>query len=118
SVKVDLEGRLLVGGLATDQEWPLQTPYGFVYFRRPVVARLLADGSLDPSFGDHGAVRLPVRCESKTALEVDADGRVVVAGGFLSTAAKDFSGPWYLAARLTADGSLDASYSDDGFVDA
>ena len=80
---------------------------------RNTVARLNADGSLDPSF-DPGAgpEALTVNC-----IALQADGKVLLGGGIISVDGVPHNG----FARLNTDGSLDTAYqgslpSDDGLV--
>ena len=80
------------------------------------VARLNADGSLDPSFnpgvGPDGTVN---------AVVVDATGRVIIGGDFSTVSSSLYGG----LARLNVDGSLDTSFNpgigtynpDTGFTD-
>jgi len=78
------------------------------------VARYLADGTLDTTFGSNGSVSNVVGPTNFGAeildLAVQADGRIVAAGtargSSFSTLAYDFA-----AARLNADGSRDASFN-------
>ena len=75
---------------------------------RLVVVRLLPDGSLDPDFGIEGVVSLPGATtgeEFGRAVELDDDGRIVVAG----TRSEQV-----LVARLDADGNLDATFGVGG----
>jgi uncharacterized delta-60 repeat protein len=77
------------------------------------VVRLLPNGTLDASFGSGGAVVTDTGpdLDSTRALVVDPQGRIVVAG---------HSGPAddedVLVLRYLSDGTLDASFSDDGIV--
>jgi uncharacterized delta-60 repeat protein len=83
-----------------------------------VVARYLANGALDSSFGDgYGLqsifldLRPVLEANEANALAIDASGRIVVAG-------KVYSG-WghhFALARLNPNGSLDPSFSGDGKV--
>lgn len=70
---------------------------------RPTVARLNADGTVDPSF-DPGTG--PANFSSVEALLLQTDGKVVVGGGFTS-----FNGTTRnRVARLNTDGSVDPSF--------
>src|SRR5690625_1360105 len=88
-----VDGRILIGGEFTmiDGE------------PRGGIARLLADGSLDPAFaagsGTDGAVH---------ALAIQRDGKVVIAGDFTTVGGQPRNG----VARLTEAGDLDASFTD------
>ncbi len=80
------------------------------------VARLLANGSLDPTF-NNGSGWIQVwfdlggsLADAATALAVDAAGRIVVAG-HAATAAHGFD---FALLRLTAAGELDPAFSGDG----
>src|SRR5262245_10500469 len=88
----------------------------------PRVARLDADGRLDPAFGAAGVAEIPVALGGKAlGLEVDAAGRIVVTGFFGETGtdpgAPGYTGLVYGAARLLADGSLDPAFSGDGLLE-
>lgn len=76
------------------------------------VARFLADGSPDLSFGAAGVAaplsREVVNEDSIDAIAVQADGRVLLAG--IGDEQSDGSQP-YLLARLEANGSLDPSFA-------
>jgi uncharacterized delta-60 repeat protein len=77
------------------------------------VSRLLADGSLDPAFGD-GGVRLldPTPFRERTrrdALALQPDGSIVLAFDVRGT-----DGPQIGASRLTAGGALDPSFGEGG----
>jgi uncharacterized delta-60 repeat protein len=90
------DGRILVAGglVAPNQAQAHPANHG-------VVARYLADGRLDPSFGDGGITEidgLAIR-----ALTVDRCGQTVVAGA----ASKDRSPTGFGAARLLPSGAID-----------
>jgi uncharacterized delta-60 repeat protein len=98
AVAVQADGRIVVAGeawfsLATTQ---------------PIVARLLADGSPDPSFGTGGVV-VVAPLGTAGAVAVAADGTIVVAGS-----GSDGTAATFLVARLTANGALDAGFAGDG----
>ncbi|MEI2430538.1 hypothetical protein RDV84_16215 [Lysobacter yananisis] len=71
--------------------------------------RFGADGKLDAGFGDGGQVRIKLRSNSQPAacraLAVQADGRILVAGGNKGDA---------LLLRFLADGKPDRGFSRDG----
>jgi uncharacterized delta-60 repeat protein len=99
-VAVDGAGRIVVGGSDLD---------GLV------AARLLADGTPDPSFGGgDGLAPAPFgRSTLAGGLALGADGTIVLAGQVIV----DTRGPWRVgAARLLADGSLDPSFGTGGVV--
>jgi uncharacterized delta-60 repeat protein len=77
------------------------------------VTRLLADGTLDTTFGADGLVTTDFggRDDRGYAVALDQTGRIVVVGF-----ASDIFGPPYdlAVARYNADGSLDTTFSDDG----
>lgn len=71
------------------------------------VARLTANGALDPTFGTNGVARFDLGgVDLIEALTLDATGRVVVAGS------RD--GNDIVVVRLTAAGALDASFGTGG----
>jgi len=72
------------------------------------VFRLLPDGSLDATFGEAGVVQISGASRiTGTAVVLDPDGRIVVAGS---------RGSLLLVARLLDDGTLDADFGDAGLV--
>jgi uncharacterized delta-60 repeat protein len=81
------------------------------------VVRYETDGSLDPSFGSDGivATNFTPGDDIASAIALQADGRIVVAGtfreGFLADSRFAFT-------RYLSDGSLDASFDQDGKVTA
>lgn len=94
------DGRIVVTGSAT-----------FADGRRPYVARLNADGTLDPTFSADGVVTLP------TSLVVDAgeialhaDGRIVVAMQPPGSLVAD------VLVRLDANGGLDTAFGAGGLA--
>lgn len=68
------------------------------------MARLLATGALDPTFGEGGAV-IPPNIEFQ-ALVMQPDGKFVAAGGKFN----------FVLARYNTDGSLDHTFDGDGIV--
>ncbi|HEX5124276.1 MAG TPA: delta-60 repeat domain-containing protein [Rhodanobacteraceae bacterium] len=85
-----------------------------------IVARFLADGSLDTTFNGTGYAVTPFALtgpggdlfDQCNAVAVDADGSIVAAG------VTDEAGPPHVAlARYTADGAPDAGFGSGGIVD-
>lgn len=109
AIRLDDAGRVLVAGNAAR------------------IARLDADGRLDPTFGRAGVAEIPVDViydvgeRPPVGLEVDHAGRIVVTGLFYAVG----TNPWdlehadhvYAAARLLADGSLDPAFAGDGLLE-
>jgi uncharacterized delta-60 repeat protein len=76
------------------------------------VIRYKPDGSLDPVFGKGGFVILPSnRNEKAFAMELEPDGKIVVAGYMESPSSHDVA-----VVRLNTDGSLDMSFGKSGKV--
>jgi len=79
------------------------------------LARYNPDGALDTSFGNNGKVTtdFPNRAAAISAVVVQPDGKIVVAGGVypLFVFAGDFT-----IARYNPDGSLDTSFGAGGIV--
>ncbi|WP_068415428.1 Ig-like domain-containing protein [Planctomyces sp. SH-PL62] len=106
AVAVQPDGKIIVGGSYQDQgdsSWNMQ------------LARLTADGQLDPSFGDGGWVSLiptPGSYNEIWALAVAADGKILI-GGNVSNAGTyaDFA-----VVRLDPTGTLDATFGDGGYA--
>lgn len=80
---------------------------------RSAVARYLADGRLDRSFGGDGRVTTDVSpsAEHLTDVVVQPDGRIV-AGGWAEVSLV----PVFDAVRYTTDGRVDPTFSDDGIA--
>jgi len=78
------------------------------------VVRFNSDGTLDPSFDGDGRVSTVVDSSmlgEATAVALQADGKIVVAG--VSSAHAHESGPGFLV-RYNTNGSLDTSFDGDG----
>jgi uncharacterized delta-60 repeat protein len=71
-------------------------------------------GVLDPSFDEDGILisNLPLERETARAIAMQADGKLVIAGLWTSL----FEGNGGFVARYNPDGSLDTSFSEDGWV--
>lgn len=100
-VAVDSAGRIVVVG---------QTISGGP--SRPLVVRLLPDGTLDPAFGNGGVTVVEVQTSSVGFARsvVIGPGDTVTLSGALEVA----SDLWFMVARLTADGALDPSFNAGG----
>jgi uncharacterized delta-60 repeat protein len=105
-IAVDTEGRILVAGSAIFRGRCGKNGPS----RELAIARVQANGSLDPSFGSGGVVR--TRAEgmleetSASGLAVREDGTILVAGG-----------PAGSLLGLTTNGALDSSFGNDGAVE-
>lgn len=77
------------------------------------VARYLASGALDPTFGENGVAITDFghSWDWAYALALQPDGQIVVAGVSDRTGSKDFA-----LARYTADGHLDQTFGNGGLV--
>jgi uncharacterized delta-60 repeat protein len=78
------------------------------------LARYLSNGTLDTSFGSHGAVRTDFGSGSYDyayALALQPDGKIVVAGDSSVS-----GGTAFALARYLPNGTLDTSFSGDGKV--
>jgi uncharacterized delta-60 repeat protein len=116
AVVIDADGKIVAVGQSGDDF---------------ALARYTADGKLDPSFGSDGKVvtnfgftteNCPpclLSTEGASALAIQADGKLVVAGS------SDARGEWgekhcciqdFALARYNADGSLDPSFGSSGKV--
>jgi uncharacterized delta-60 repeat protein len=84
-----------------------------------LLVRYLLDGLGDPTFGTGGKVTIPAgHSSSATALVLQADGKLVVAGWVM----REMSSPDtplkrdLLLARISPDGQLDATFGSGGLV--
>lgn len=96
AVAIQPDGRIVVGGNASQQF---------------TLARYLANGSLDPSFGTGGVDTLTTvpgnaAFGGASGVAIEPDGKIVAVGGGV-----DFS-----MVRVNGDGSLDQSFGTNGFV--
>jgi uncharacterized delta-60 repeat protein len=106
AVALQQDGKMVVGG-----EGGTSTSYAF----QPELARYNADGSLDPSFGSAGKLRMAFAGPTDIqALALQPDGKVIAAGS-MDNASYDSLG--IVVMRLNADGSLDASFGSGGLVE-
>lgn len=83
------------------------------------VARYLADGGLDPSFGEAGVATTsfgpgPFQDDYPQSIVLDPDGRILV-GGYTETNSVTSTENFALA-RYNADGSLDTAFGTGGKV--
>ncbi|HEX9302837.1 MAG TPA: delta-60 repeat domain-containing protein, partial [Thermoanaerobaculia bacterium] len=76
-----------------------------------VLVRFNVDGSLDTGFGKGG--ELVIRGLGATALTLQLDGKIVVAG---SIDTKSGTGDDFAVARVNSDGSLDKTFGSGGIV--
>jgi uncharacterized delta-60 repeat protein len=101
AVVLDDQGRIVLAGSSDTFDF--------------TAARLLADGSPDPAFAGGGIANPPIPWlgASASAVAVDDDGRIILAGtvfDFIATHAWE-------ALRLLPDGSIDDSFGDAGLVE-
>ena len=99
------DGKIIVTGFADTDPNPNHDSRAFA------VARLHIDGSLDSSFGSGGRAIVPMgsNYDFVNAVEVQSDGKIVLAGNAGYEAAADFA-----VARLNPDGSLDSTFNGTG----
>ncbi|WP_434594330.1 hypothetical protein J3Q09_01080 [Pseudomonas sp. R4-83] len=101
SAALQVDGKIiLLHSIFVDEASPLPVS---------VVIRLLADGSLDPSFGDSGYVVVDVRTTSSATfgIAVQTDAKVLICGTY-----RDGSGGnGVFLARLDASGALDSQFN-------
>jgi len=96
------DGKILIGGyydLGPSADFQLR--------------RFHSDGSVDDNFGEGGKVRTDLSGQSDyvVGIVVEPDGRIFVSGGAnFTTSTSDIA-----IARYNPDGSLDASYGNNGF---
>ena len=104
AVRIQSDGKIVIAGTAFDGSlFNINLDFELI--------RLNADGSLDPTFGDHGAVSTAIGSEKDEALglAIQADGRIVAVG--YSTSGSFFSSA---TVRYNADGTLDNSFNGNG----
>ncbi len=98
-VAVQPDGKIVVAG----------TPEGSEDFS---VARLLSDGSPDPSWGENGVVTTPLGKFAETLdVAVQPDGKIVAVGEAPGAKDQDFA-----IVRYLSNGKLDPSFGEGGIV--
>jgi uncharacterized delta-60 repeat protein len=107
AVAIDGSGRIVFGGTGFFQ---IDTNH---WMTRPIVSRLLANGTADTTFAGDGTTPVVYKFGqlTMTSLALDAQGRVLI-GGTVEDKAK------YAIARLNTDGRLDQTFGFDGVADA
>jgi uncharacterized delta-60 repeat protein len=100
-VKVQNDGKIVVSGLIYNGIGDYLSLF-----------RYNPDGSLDSTFGTGGATRLTTTgTGNPTALEIQSDGKIVVAGTANIAGSRDF-----ITARFLANGSLDTGFAGRGYT--
>lgn len=80
-----------------------------------IVARYLADGALDPGFGEAGAIRVALPTQGRPAgVFAGADGSVTVPGPLCCFGGTPMFGQGFSVTRLGASGQLDPGWALDG----
>jgi len=109
SVKIQRDGKIVAAGQVAVARG--SSNYDFA------VARFNEDGSLDPSFGNGGQVRIDFfqgSNASANALQIQGDGKILLAGS--TNQSSLIPGNDFALARLNTDGSLDVSFGNGGLV--
>ncbi len=104
AVVLQPDGYIVVAGHSVSQDDP---------DAQATLVRYAPDGSLDPTFGTAGiqVSAFTSNDDMSHAIALQADGRIVVAGANIGVGIYQV-----LLARHLADGSVDASFDDDGFI--
>ena len=101
-----------LGGYESGESVALQSDGKIIVGGAHQLLRYNSNGTLDTTFGENGIKTFPVNWEvdgyNGISIAVQADGKIVVAGGTFF----DFA----VVARLNSNGSLDTTFSDDGIV--
>ncbi len=103
SIAVQPDGKILLAG---ETDAPGTSDFA--------IARLLANGTLDPSFGTGGkqTIDFSGASEANAQMALQPDGRIVIVG-----TTRPAAGDTVMAAfRLTADGTLDSTFGTGGKV--
>jgi uncharacterized delta-60 repeat protein len=99
AVAIQADGKILVGGGFSGQ---------------PTIFRYNPDGSLDTNFNGSGQLRLGngIMKNDLRDIEICSDGKILITGssGFSYSNSSSF-----VVARLNTNGTLDTSFSDDGY---
>ncbi|MFL5830794.1 MAG: delta-60 repeat domain-containing protein [Solirubrobacteraceae bacterium] len=104
AVALQPDGKIVLGGTALEAH------------NEFAAARLNPDGTLDKRFGADGISTFPSRTGGAWALDIQSDGKPVLAGQ------ADYANPQvrgaqqFMAARLTRDGTPDPTFGNGGIV--
>lgn len=103
-LNIDANDNILISGTSDDEN----------YIKRPVVVRFTSAGALDTNFGVNGVATIPVGegSSSFNDIEIQDDGKIIAGGNFGNTI---FWGVLLLT-RFNEDGSIDATFGDEGIV--
>ena len=101
---VQSDGRIVLAGSIETALFPAT-------LKRFALMRLLANGTIDDSFGDAGRVQTSFTDRGDEAFDValQSDGKIVAGGASNIQVNSNFA-----VARYESDGDLDASFSEDG----
>ena len=99
---IQSDGKIVVAGYNSDYG---ENSYNFL------LARYNADGSLDSTFGTGGKVLTPFNDAAPSAVDIQPDGKIVVAGSGNIGANFYYD---FLIVRYNANGSLDNSFGSGG----
>lgn len=110
AIAVQPDGKIVIAG-----EWWASS--GINGNKNPFVARFDSSGVLDPTFGIDGVSEsLDIKVgDDVTDLLIQPDGKILVAG-FARDSVSSTTGADYLLIRYNADGTLDTSFDNDGYV--
>jgi uncharacterized delta-60 repeat protein/LPXTG-motif cell wall-anchored protein len=103
SMTLQADGKIIVaGGIWLGNRWII------------AMARHNTDGTLDTSFGTAGTTTTDLNADSiGSAVAVQLDGKIIVAGNFDATGTWDYDFALY---RYNANGSLDTTFDTDGLI--
>lgn len=105
AVAIQSDGKIVAAGEARD---------------RPALARYNTDGTLDPTFGGDGKVRLLVTCCPVFVAIFDAtlqpDGKIVTAGEWFECFGAGDCDQDLMLVRFNEDGMLDATFGNGGIA--
>ena len=108
AMAIQSDGKIVVVGEGGDETFS-NVAWGFA------IVRYNTNGSLDSSFGDNGRVvtQLTNDYDGASAVAIQADGKIVVAGSRFNCFCIDSS---FAVVRYNTDGSLDTSFNGTGIV--
>jgi uncharacterized delta-60 repeat protein len=103
---VQADGRIVLAG-------SIETAVLPATLQRFALMRLLANGTIDESFGNGGRVQTAFtqRGDAAFGVAVQADGKIVAAGSSNIQVNSNFA-----VARYDSDGDLDLAFTDDGML--
>ncbi|MBC7910881.1 MAG: hypothetical protein H7Y30_10305, partial [Pyrinomonadaceae bacterium] len=111
AVAVQRDGKIVITGVSLLHNFVPPSP-STKYTQ--IIARYLANGTLDSSFGTGGVVRTIRASTSGQSIAIQPDGKILIGGIYWNTDVPFYA---HSMSRFNTDGSLDTTWNGTGFSD-